>query len=118
MAKNDPAPEAPEEVTTRLSDLTGGMGHKLEDIKGEQVTVYAIAFDLRQVHKLDDNGRQMDELEEKEVAIITCENENRFYTFSAPLIAKLHEVDPAALPALAIFDIKDITGGRRVWTIS
>jgi hypothetical protein len=114
MAKTEPTPE----TTTRLADLTGSMGHKMEDIKGEQVTVHSIEFDIRQVHKLDDAGRQLDELEDKEVAILTCDNGNRFYTFSAPLIAKLHEVDPAALPALAIFDIKDITGGRRVWTIS
>jgi hypothetical protein len=105
-------------VRTRLADLTGGIGRKLDEIKGETVTVYAIEFDIRQVHKIDPKGNTLDELEDKEVAIITCENDNRFYTFSAPLLAKLREVDPAALPALAVFDLKDIAGGRRVWTIS
>lgn len=101
----------------RLSDLTGGMGHKLEEIKGVEVVVAAIDFDNRPVHKLDDKGKTLDELEDKDVAIITLDDDRKFYTFSVPLIDKLREVDQSALPVLAKFDIKDIAGGRRVWTI-
>jgi hypothetical protein len=100
-----------------LAALTGGMGHKLEEIKGETVIVSKIVFDTRQVHGISPEGKQLDELEDKEVAFITCDD-NVFYTFSDPLIKKLREVREEDLPAVAVFDIKDIAGGRRVWTIS
>ena len=89
----------------------------MEEIKGETVTVFSFEFVTRPVHKLNDAGQRMEELEDKEIAIITVENGNRFYTMSEPLIAKLKEVDVDELPALAKFDIKDTAGGRRVWTI-
>jgi hypothetical protein len=108
-----------ENAPRRLAELTGGMGQKLEEIKGKPVTVIALTFEVRPVHKLDPKtGAQMEELEDKEVCIITCEGDARYYTFSTPLITKLQEVDPEDLPAIAVFDIKDISGGRRVWTIS
>jgi hypothetical protein len=103
----------------RLSELTGGMGEKLEAIKGSEVVVAAIEFETRPVHKLDPKtGAQLDELEDKEFALITTEDGHRYYTLSAPLIVKLKGVDPEELPAVATFDLKDIPGGRRVWTIS
>jgi hypothetical protein len=109
-----PAEAAP---MNSLAALTGGMGHKLEEIKGETVVVSLITFDTRQVHGIGPKGEQLDELEDKDVAFITCDG-NVFYTFSDPLIKKLREVKDADLPAVAVFDIKDIAGGRRVWTIS
>jgi hypothetical protein len=122
MAKNDSI-EAIEDTTPvkarSLAEITGAMGAKLETIKGEKVTVTNLTFDVRDVHKLDDNGRQLDELESKEVVFIWTGPETRYYSFSQPLIDKLKEVDiKADLPAEATFDIKDISGGRRVWTIS
>jgi hypothetical protein len=107
-----------------LAELTGGMGQKLEEVKGEEVVVVGLSFETRQVHTLDDNGRQLDALEDKEVCFISvedptdAENLRKFYTFSAPLIKKLADVKLEDLPAVATFEIKDISGGRRVWTIS
>ena len=113
MTENE-TPAAPR----RLAELTGGMGQKLEEIKGQTVVVTALTFEVRHVHKLDPkSGKTMDELEDKEVAIITTEGDKKYYTFSAPLIAKLTEVNAEDLPAVAVFDIKDISGGKRVWTI-
>src|ERR1035437_3399719 len=107
----------------RLADLTGGMGRKLEDIKGQAVTVTGLEFETREVHKLDpEDGHQLKELESKAVAFIHVEDGtddgSKYYTFSDPLISKLKEVSAEDLPATAVFDIKDIAGGRRVWTIS
>ena len=122
MAKNDPVAidetgaDTPAPVTKRLGDLTGGIGHLQADRIGT-ATVFSFEFVTRPVHKLNDAGQRMEELEDKEIAIITVENGNRFYTMSEPLIAKLKEVDVEELPALAKFDIKDTAGGRRVWTI-
>jgi hypothetical protein len=122
--------EEPTEVVAArrksLAELTGGMGQKLEDIKGTQVTVVGLSFEIRQVHALDKTtGAQLPELEDKEVCfILTTDPLNaegeplKFYTFSDPLIKKLSEVKIEDLPAVAKFDIKDISGGRRVWTIS
>jgi hypothetical protein len=125
VTKNDTAPEAAAHRKT-LAELTGGMGQKLEDIKGTQVKVVGLSFETRQVHKLDKTtGAQLPELEDKEVCFILTEDPMnaeseplKFYTFSDPLIKKLSEVQLEDLPALATFDIKDISGGRRVWTIS
>jgi len=111
----DTTEEAP--VTKRLGDLTGGIGNKLEQIKGETVTVYSIEFTNRPVHALDEAGRTTDALVDKDIAILTCDNGNRFYTLSEPLIGKLREIDQDELPALAVFNLKEISGGRRVWTI-
>lgn len=102
----------------RLAELTGGMGQKLEEVRGQSVVVIALTFEVRPVHKLGKKGEQLDELEDKEVCIIECDDERKFYTFSDPLIKKLQGVSPDDLPAVAVFDIKDISGGRRVWTIS
>jgi len=110
-----------EETTVpRLSELTGGLGKKLEEVKGEEVTVLSVEFETRPVHKLDKKGQPTEELEDKEFAILTLAGEPplRVYTLSAPLIVKLHMVAEEDLPAVAVFDIKDIPGGRRVWTIS
>jgi hypothetical protein len=130
MTKVEDPTTAAETIATphrrTLAELTGGMGQKLEDIKGTQVTVVGLSFEVRQVHKLDkDTGAQLPELEDKDVCFILTEDPLnasgeplKFYTFSDPLIKKLAEVKLEDLPAVAKFDIKDITGGRRVWTIS
>jgi hypothetical protein len=128
MAKNDsgngttdetvePTPVAPSGKARSLAEITGAMGMKLETIKGQPIVVTGLVFDVRQVHKLDDGGRPLEDLEDKEVVFIMV-GEDKYYSFSAPLIAKLHTVNVTEdLPAAATFDVKSIGGGRTVWVI-
>jgi len=126
MAKSESETTLPGETNkpTRLAELAGGIGHKIEDIKGQEVTVYGIEITVRKVRALKDEpekGISQDDLVDREVAIFTADIgdgvENRYYTFSEPLINKVRDIAPSSLPTLAIFDLKDIGGGRRVWTI-
>jgi hypothetical protein len=128
-----PANETPTEPvvapSTRLADLAGGMGKKIADIKGRQVTVEAITFDTRQVRALKDedpseehpDGIREGDLVVRNVATITvtqpADAAGDYYTFSDPLIDKLRRVNAEDLPAVAIFNLVDIDRGQRVWTI-
>jgi hypothetical protein len=111
---------------TRLADLAGGIGKKLELIKGKEVTVTSIEVTMRDVRAIDPDENGEFPIEQRDLAIITVQPQpgfedhppERYYTFARPLIEKLKAVPAESLPAVAVFEIEDIKGGRRVWTIS
>jgi len=138
MTRQEQAIDAAETIATgtrptkgRLADLAGGMGKKVESIKGKEITVTAIEISTREVRSLNDeepseehpNGVREGDLITKKVAFISSDetdsagNPQRYYTFSDPLISKLEGIDNEALPLLAIFNLVDIPGGKRAWTI-
>jgi hypothetical protein len=96
----------------RLAALASGMGAKLETVADVEVTVVALSFETRPVRNLNTQ-----ELEDKDIGFITLDDGEMYYTFSAPLIEKLHGIDAADLPALAVFHKKDLPSGHSVWTI-
>ncbi len=124
-----------EVVIASLAELAGGLGTKLEEIEGKPVIVIGMTFDRRQVRALRDdpeNGIAEGDLEDREVVqLITkpldpnakdADEETVYYSFSKPLIAKLHAVPIESLPAAGIFERIDIKSGpaqgNRVWSIS
>jgi hypothetical protein len=113
----------------RAAEIAGGMGSKLETIAGREVTIIGLEFDVRDIKALQDDpeaGVSRGQLTSRPVAFILIQPQpgfedhgpERYYTWSKPLIDKLHVVAEAedGLPALAIFEKVTLDDGRTVWS--
>lgn len=117
-----------------LAELTGALGHKIETIEGKQVIVIGLRFDTRDVRALRDDpetGIKEGDIENREVVQIIIrpvtptaadpDDDEVIYSFSKPLIQKLHMIQPGQLPAVGTFRRIEImhgpSKGNRVWSI-
>jgi hypothetical protein len=121
--------EARRPSSRRMAEIAGGMGKKIETIQGLDVLVTAITFETRSIHSLNadpeaDPPVAIGDLVDREVAFIEVDTGDgeteRYYTWSTPLMEKLHIVAAAdeGLPSVANFNKITLRDGREAWTIS
>lgn len=109
----------------RLGEAAGSLGRSIKEIKGEDVTVIGLTFDNdHKVRALTDDpeaGVKRGELISRECVIVTVESSDprgtRYFSFSGPLVDKLHNVDPTELPMDARFIEKDLPNGQTTWDV-
>jgi hypothetical protein len=104
---------SPKTAAKGLGDLSGSIGPSLDEIEGKPVTVVKIETTVRPLF-----NSQSQEMEDKEIVIITLDNGATYHAWSPSLAEKLGAISPDDLPAVGVFRQAKTRAGFEVWTVS